>query len=290
MRTKDCDWVVRDALEALFSQNFQDFELLVVDSGSTDETLSIVSDYPCRLIEIQASDYFPGKVLNQAIATISSPIVVFQNSDTIPQHPEALGNLVGPFENPEVMGAFGRQIPRPEAWTWVRRDYAQAFPAEGPAPDWLPFSLPFAALRRSLWEERPFYTEAWGSEDTEWGHWAKEAGHEIRYVPEATVMHSHNYTLRQIYGRRFIEGEADAFIYGRRDPLTRMAWRALRGSARDSLAHLKAFDVPGLVKTPVRLAVDSWAYHRGHRHGENRIVEKDDDAGTGQRTVLERYG
>jgi glycosyltransferase involved in cell wall biosynthesis len=38
MRTKNSDWVVHQALAALFSQTYRDFELLVVDSGSTDRT------------------------------------------------------------------------------------------------------------------------------------------------------------------------------------------------------------------------------------------------------------
>ncbi|NRB41400.1 MAG: glycosyltransferase, partial [Pseudomonadales bacterium] len=37
MRSKNSDWVIASALAALFSQDFQDFELVVVDSGSTDK-------------------------------------------------------------------------------------------------------------------------------------------------------------------------------------------------------------------------------------------------------------
>ena len=46
MRSKNSDWVIAQALAALFSQTYQDFELLVADSGSTDSTLDIVSHYP----------------------------------------------------------------------------------------------------------------------------------------------------------------------------------------------------------------------------------------------------
>ena len=49
MRTKNSDWVVAQALQALHSQTFRDFELLVVDSGSTDRTLEIVAQFPARL-------------------------------------------------------------------------------------------------------------------------------------------------------------------------------------------------------------------------------------------------
>ena len=42
MRCKNSDWVIDSALAALFSQTYRDFQLLVVDSGSTDRTLQRV--------------------------------------------------------------------------------------------------------------------------------------------------------------------------------------------------------------------------------------------------------
>src|SRR5262245_22340886 len=212
MRSKDADWVIAQALSALFAQTFQGFELIVVDSGSTDRTLEIVRQYPCRLIQIPALDYLPGRVLNQAISQASGELLVFQNSDAVPLSPHTLSRLLEPFTDPGVVASFARQIPRPEALGWVRRDYAESFPERGPAPPWMPYSLPLAAMRRRAWERRPFYTEAFGSEDVEWGTWAARSGLCIRYVPDAIVMHSHNYTLKELYGRRFIEGEAGAFI------------------------------------------------------------------------------
>jgi rhamnosyltransferase len=178
---------------------------------------------------------------------------------------------------------------RPEAHTWVRRDYALSFPERGDPPPWMYYSLPFAAIRRSAWREHPFYTDAWGSEDTEWGHWARTHGRRVRYVPESVVMHSHNYTLRQLYGRRFIEGEADAFIFRGRHGAGGMCARLVSSVARDLVQHARARDVVGLALAPARRAVSHWAYHQGHALGESRIARGDRDATRGQRVVLERH-
>lgn len=288
MRTKNSAWVVGQALSALFSQSRRDFELLVVDSGSTDATLDIVGRYPCRLVKIEAKEYFPGVVLNMAIREAKGSLIVFQNSDTVPLTPTALDTLVGPIERGEADATFARQLPRPEAHTWVRRDYDVAFPASGDAPGWMAYSLPFAALTRESWEKHPFYEDAWGSEDTEWGHWARAHGLRVRYVPDALVMHSHNYTLRQLYGRRFIEGEADAFILRERASLRRFVWRTGVSVARDAWAHLAARDLPGLALTLPRRAVYHWAHLKGHQLGEQRLRRGDRDASQGQKVVLER--
>lgn len=290
MRTKNVAGVVGQALDALFAQDHGDFELLVVDSGSTDDTLDVVSRYEARVERVTADSYVPGPVLNRAIAGCASPIVVFQNSDAVPLHEQALSALVAPFGNPDVEATFGRQLPRPEAETWVRGAYARTFPATSPPPVWVPYSLPFAAMRRSAWSQRPFYDAAWGSEDTEWGVAASRAGRLIEYVPDAAVMHSHDYSLRQLYGRRFIEGEADAFIYDVSLSVT-SAVRAWTGSvARDGWQHIHAGDWIGLLETPLRRAVFHAAFLAGHRHGRRRIAARNTDVGFGQRVVLERYG
>jgi rhamnosyltransferase len=290
MRSKNSDWVIDQALAGLFSQTFRDFELLVVDSGSTDRTLDIVRQYPARLISIEAKEYYPGAVLNRAIREAKGDIIVFQNSDVVPLSPETLARLVAAFDDPKVDAAFGRQLPRPEAHSWVRRDYEVSFPERGPAPAWMAYSLPLAAMRRSAWEKHHFYTDAWGSEDAEWGVWAKRNGLVVRYVADAIVMHSHNYTLKELYGRRFIEGEADAFIHRDEDSPARLVRRVLGSTLRDVVYHIGARDLRGLVASPIRRAVYHYGYFKGHKHGEGRLQRGDRDASLGQRVVLEQYG
>ncbi len=288
MRSKNSAWVIGQALTGLFSQHRRDFELLLVDSGSTDATLDIARRFPCRVLEIAAKEYFPGAVLNMAIEQAQGELLVFQNSDVVPLAANALDQLLVPLETGQAEASFARQLPRPEAHTWVQRDYAQAFPAQGTPPSWMTYSLPFAAMRRTAWERHRFYEDAWGSEDTEWGHWARQNGIPARYVSEALVMHSHNYTLRQLYGRRFIEGEADAFILQDKASVPRFLHRLCSSWAHDAQAHLAAGDLAGLALSLPRRWVYHWAYWKGHTLGERRKAAGNPDASIGQRVVLER--
>ncbi|RKH60515.1 glycosyltransferase family 2 protein [Corallococcus aberystwythensis] len=288
MRSKDSAWVIGQALSGLFSQVRRDFELLVVDSGSRDATLDIVSRFPARLIRIEAKAYFPGAVLNRAIREATGDLVVFQNSDVVPLTPDALDRLLAPIERGEADATFARQLPRPEAHTWVRRDYAVAFPERGEAPPWMTYSLPFAAMTREAWLKHPFYEDAWGSEDTEWGHWARNNGLRVRYAPDALVMHSHNYTLKQLYGRRFIEGEADAFILGDGASVLGLARKVGASWARDAVVHLQTRDAAGLLLSLPRRLVYHWAWLKGHQWGEKRLRSGNTDLSIGQQVVLRR--
>lgn len=289
MRTKNAESILPQTLKALFSQHHVSFDLHVVDSSSTDRTLDMAKFYPCQIEMIEAKEYFPGKVLNAAIKKIQADIIVFLNSDTVLLDSQSLFQLLKEFENPEVQAAFGRQLPRPDAETWVRRDYQASFPDTNIAPSWMHLSLSFSAMRKSIWEKRPFYESAWGSEDNEWGYWAKSAGYQIAYVPKALVMHSHNYTLRQLYGRRFIEGEADAYIYKHSYTLPKMLFQWVKSLGRDVLFYIHAHDWLGLPKLPILRFVYFWAYFQGHRLGQKRRISNDQDSSQGQKTVLNRY-
>ena len=44
---------LRDAINSVLAQSFQDFELIVVDDGSTDDTCEVVKGYGDRVIMIQ---------------------------------------------------------------------------------------------------------------------------------------------------------------------------------------------------------------------------------------------
>ena len=230
MRSRNSDWVIAQAIGALYSQTFKDFELIIVDSNSKDRTLEIIQEFPAELIKIKSSEYYPGTVLNMAIKEAKGKILIFQNSDAVPINQFTLERLISPLENPEIQATFARQIPRPDAALWVQREYEASFPDVAETPFWITLSLPMAAMRKSAWEEHNFYADAWGSEDSEWGHWAKQNGLKIKYVKDAMIMHSHNYSLRQLYGRKFIEGEADAFIYRDKYPILK-AFKQFLGAA-----------------------------------------------------------
>lgn len=156
VRTFNVEWVIDQTLSALMKQKDVDIELMIVDSGSTDATLDIVALYPHKFIEIEPGTYFPGKVLNKAVSEAKTELVVFVNSDVVLLDSYAVARLIEPLKEVDVAASYGRQIARPEADLWVRHDYERAFSTTGKQPEWMHYSLPIAAMKKSAWKSKSF--------------------------------------------------------------------------------------------------------------------------------------
>ena len=78
------------AIESVLGQTFTDFELIIVNDGSTDETAEIIGSFDDERIRIiNQTNQGPGAARNNALRTVSSDYVMFLDSDDW-YHPQAL--------------------------------------------------------------------------------------------------------------------------------------------------------------------------------------------------------
>ena len=190
------------------------FELVVFDDASVDGTRQEAEKYTDRVLPVPGGAYVPGRVLNRGMEVSAGEFVIFLNSDCVPQHDGWLERLLAGFSDERVAAVFGRQIPRPDCHPLYARDLETAF-GDGSLQARFRhcFSMAVSAIRRSVWEQLRFDEGLQYSEDIDWTWRARQRGYAVRYVPEAVVMHSHNYSLRQLYRRQFGEGRAEAVIF-----------------------------------------------------------------------------
>ncbi|MBI3627088.1 glycosyltransferase family 2 protein [Candidatus Uhrbacteria bacterium] len=110
--TYNGDRFVSDCLKSLLNQNFQDFELIVVDNGSTDETLRLVRGVTsqAKIIENPTNLGF-AKAHNQAIRAATGEYVFVLNQDIILQ-PNFLKELVKVLDEKPQVGSAGGKLKR----------------------------------------------------------------------------------------------------------------------------------------------------------------------------------
>ncbi|HXT13711.1 MAG TPA: glycosyltransferase [Candidatus Angelobacter sp.] len=215
MRSFNEGWALRETLPALRAQAYKNWELIVVDSGSTDGSTDLIRQAkPAHFVQIRKEDYNPARVMNQGMQLARSEFGIFLNADATPQGSDWLGPLVKALQESDVAAVFGRQVPRPDCQAVFAHDYERCFGPNRESTQWDHFfSMVSSGLRKDVWSRRGFLEKMQYSEDDEYTRWCREQGFRIVYVPESVVMHSHNYTLQQAYKRSFGEAKALAAVW-----------------------------------------------------------------------------
>jgi rhamnosyltransferase len=196
---------------------------MVVDSSSTDSTLSIAEAYGAKVATVQRGDFDHGATRNFGILQTSGDIVVFLTQDVVPVGKETVQRLIAPFFADELVGcAYGRQLPSPGATVFAAHsrifNYGPTSLVKsrenGERGIKVPFlSNSFAAYRRKALEEIGLFKEDLiSTEDTYAGARMLLAGYRIAYIADATVYHSHNYTISEEFRRYF-----DIGVFHRRE-------------------------------------------------------------------------
>lgn len=289
--TKNAGPQLGHVLDALMSQQTAwPFDVLVVDSGSTDGTVDLVKRYvSVRLIEIPASEFGHGKTRNFAIANTTGDYVAMLTQDALPASPLWLTELVNAIEtDTQIAGVFGRHIAYPDASPFTRYELEQHFQGFLPQPvvalddrvryereeGYRQFLYFFsdnnALLRRSVWQKIP-YPEVDFAEDQAWARLIIEAGYRKAYAHNAVVCHSHNYGFIERLQRSFDESFAlrRLFNYQHGRGFRHAARSLIAITLRDARFALKA----GLIRTHFRhvvaMPLDNLMRVTGHYLGAN---------------------
>lgn len=215
LRSFNEGWALRDTLPAVQAQEFKNWELIVIDSGSTDGSVDLIrAANPAHFIPIKHADYNPSRVMNHGMQLARSDFGVFLNADATPQGTYWLRPLVNALQDPQVAAVFGKQIPRPDCQAVFACDYERCFGPKRETARWGHFfSMVSSGIRKDIWAKRGFLEKMQYSEDDEYTRWCRAQGHRIVYCEDSVVMHSHNYTPAQAYQRMFGEGRALAAVW-----------------------------------------------------------------------------
>lgn len=210
-------------LHGITHQDFDEpYQVVVVDSGSTDRTLNVVAKYNTTLVSIPSEEFSFGRALNLGIEAARGEYTVHVSAHVWPRHRYWLRSLLKPFANARVAAAYGRQRGGPETRYSEHQTFARWYPEESIPIQDTPFcNNANCAIRRSLWEEVPYNEQLTGLEDLAWAKTVCDRGFYVSYVADAEVVHIHEETPLQIRNRYRREAIALKQIY----PEQHMTWR-----------------------------------------------------------------
>ena len=223
-------------LEAVLAQQAPwPFEVIVVDSGSSDGSVELARRFGVRVEVIAPAEFGHGRTRNQLASMAAGEFLVFITQDARPASPQWLANMVrGCDAEPGVAGAFGPHRAHPEARHVTHCELNQHFAGFGSAlavvrlddparfaidpgyRQWLHFfSSNNACIRRSVWQTLPLPEVAF-AEDQTWALRAIEAGYAKAFVPDAVVYHSHDFGVWETLQRNFDEARSFHLYFGYR--------------------------------------------------------------------------
>ena len=94
---------LKAAVDSVLSQTFRDFELIVVDDGSTDDTSEIKNEYGSSIKYVRQENFGVSKARNTGIINSCSPYIAFLDSDDVWKENKLEEHYSFIKENPDIM-------------------------------------------------------------------------------------------------------------------------------------------------------------------------------------------
>jgi glycosyltransferase involved in cell wall biosynthesis len=191
-----------------------DFEIVVVDSGSTDRTLEIARQFPIELVTIRPEEFSFGRALNLGCSRARGDFLVFASAHVYPLYNDWLAKLLASFDDEQVATVYGKQRGGPQTRYSERQIFARWFPDQSIDVQKTPFcNNANCAVRREVWEQAPYDEELTGLEDVAWAKEVMQMGYCVSYAADAVIAHIHEESPHEIFNRYMREAIALKDIY-----------------------------------------------------------------------------
>ena len=211
----------QEVLDAIRSQEFPEkIELVIVDSMSDDGTAELAKKYADVFFQVKREEFNHGETRNVAIEKSSGDLVALLVQDATPADSHWLKNLAQNFSDPQVAGAYSRQIPRPDCHPlikmrllgWGAGQQARRVQKFDPGKklsiqeniETFSFDNVSSMVRRSAWQENKFKKRRF-AEDILWAKEVLQKGFKIVFEPGSMVVHSHNKSLWYEFKRVYLD-------------------------------------------------------------------------------------
>ncbi|HNZ64929.1 MAG TPA: glycosyltransferase family A protein [Smithella sp.] len=214
IRTKNEEKWIGECLNRLFHQTYRDFEIVIVDSGSTDRTLEIIGKYEVNLFRIPQEQFSYPYALNYGCSRSSArKYFVFLSGHSLTVSRNWLRDGIENFKTAgSIAGIYGDVWALPDGSFWekiifnryqiiLKNCFRRKRVLKKKQMGVLAFTN--AIIRRDLWERYPFNEDyGLGGEDMEWADYWLRNGFVVIRDRNVCVYHSHGLGLKQLFQQR----------------------------------------------------------------------------------------
>jgi rhamnosyltransferase len=217
--TLDAGKSIGNLLSSLGSQDIKSPEIIVIDSSSGDKTVDIAKSFGVKTVVIPRSAFNHAKTRNIAAMEAKGDTLIFMTQDALPVDNTLLSKLTAPLKKPGIAATFGRHIPKADASpleVFLRHfNYPDKGSVKG-IDDIKRYGIKTFCSSNvcSAMKKEPFLKVGMFPEGIRanedmliTGKFILE-GYKVAYVPEARVIHSHNYSLLEQFRRYYNIGSS----------------------------------------------------------------------------------
>ncbi len=194
---------IRKCLDSVFKQNFSDFEVIIVNDCSTDNTQEIVDQYNVKQIVLE-KNLGPAGARNVGIKQAQGKIIIFIDSDVALRDNNALSQLARIFkEKPGINGIImiKDKVPLNKGLTPLYAAYYKYYLWNLPGGEFqTSFTTERSAIKKYVFDKVGYFNDKYKKaevEDFEFGYRLNKQGYKIYIARHIKVLH-HFETFEQL--------------------------------------------------------------------------------------------
>lgn len=272
--TLEAEVYLETLISSLKQQSQGIAEIIIIDSGSKDNTVLLASSLGCRVYNTSTFDH--GKTRNELASYAQGEILIFMTQDVLPVDSNCMAKLVEPFKDEGVAATYARQMAKAPAdplevfarqFNYPKEDRRQSkVDVANLGFKTFFFSNACSAISKQAFKALNGFPEyVIMNEDTSFAYKAVVAGYSIVYVSEARVWHTHNYPLSKTFQRYFDIGVSHH---------QNADWLALAKPSGEGLKYFRSLiqyliaerQVLSLPRAFLEVAIKYLAYQLGKRY------------------------